>query len=373
MKIQYALMSCNADPRFTAYWPPVAAAWLKLGITPVCLFIPDDPATKLPAAPKDSIVHTVPSLNDVHIMPQVLMLRFWASYLYPNAIIAISDMDFVPLSTHFFHTQLAPYPDHTYIHLRPDPDEYKFTNISQIPEKVTRLNKMRYLKSWFHVAKGEVMHDVLNLLPDWETTCKKTLPYYLQRGGRIALPLYSWKSHRERVPWFGDEIYTSIQLHHSSHRPIYYISYQLAQYSGLIWDIIPLVRKSINIKRDRFVGIHLPPPNYPEDRRILEHLLCYGTVPKPKTIFWWYIRSCYWLVQSINVPKARARIAGPWVCLFLIILIWCVIRLFPPPKPYNRILLSVLWHKRTLLLVKSPLLTRPFYALLRIKNAFSLT
>ena len=70
MKIQYALMSCSAHPRYTEYWPSVARAWLGLGITPVCLFIPDT-THKLPEAP-GGIVHTISHLRDVPISIQGL-------------------------------------------------------------------------------------------------------------------------------------------------------------------------------------------------------------------------------------------------------------------------------------------------------------
>ena len=59
MRIQYALMSCTANTRYAEYWPLVAAAWLNLGIKPVCLFIPDNPAVKLPEVPGGT-VHTIP-------------------------------------------------------------------------------------------------------------------------------------------------------------------------------------------------------------------------------------------------------------------------------------------------------------------------
>ena len=184
MKIQYALVSCNTHPRFTAYWPIVAAAWLKLGITPVCLFVPDDPSRKLPAAHENSIVHTIPPLSDVHIIPQVLMLPFWASCLYPDAVVIISDMDFVPLSRPFFHTQLAAYPDHAYLHVLPFPVQDPWTHVNNIPEKITDISKIRYLYSCTHIAKGRVMQRILKLTPDWETTCKKNHALLFAKRGQ---------------------------------------------------------------------------------------------------------------------------------------------------------------------------------------------
>ena len=336
MKIQYALMSCNANPRYTAYWPTTAAAWLKLGITPVCLFIPDDPSRKLPAAPENSIVHTIPPLSDVHIMPQAVMLRFWASCLYPDAVVIISDMDFVPLSRPFFHTQLAVYPEHAYLHLQPFPVPYPWTHMADIPEKITHINKVRYLLAWFHVAKGKVMQNILNLSPDWGTTCRKIVPYYLQKEAKITIGRFSYQSHREVVPWFGEEIYTSIRLHHSGYSHIYYISHQEYQYSGPIWNIIPLASENISTKWDRFVGIHLSRPKDPEDSKMVEHLINYGQVPRPQMIWWWYIRFWYWLINSTDTLMNSIKIIGPWISFCLNVLVWCGLRLLPPPKLYKR-------------------------------------
>ena len=371
MNIQYALVSCNTHPHFTAYWPIVAAAWLKLGIIPVCLFVLDDPSRKLPTAPENSIVHTIPPLSDVHIMPQAAMLRFWASYLYPDAVVIISDMDFVPLSRPFFHTQLAAYPEHAYLHVQLLPVEYLWTPVNDIPEKITNISRMRYLQSSFHIAKGRMMHRILKLAPDWETTCKKILPYYLQEGAKITTGRFSHKSHKDAVPWFGDEIYTSIRLASASYAHIYYITHQEYQYSGPIWNIIPLVSENLSTKWDRFVGIHLPPPVDPEDGKMLAHLIRHGQVPRPQIIWWWYIRFWYQLINFTNTSMNSVKIIGPWTSLAVNILGWCVLHLLPPPKLYKRALLAVLWHKRTVLLAKHPSLKRFSDQLLSIKNVFS--
>ena len=368
MNIQYALVSCNTHPRYTAYWPIVAAAWLKLGITPVCLFIPDDPSRKLPTGPENSIVHTIPPLSDVHIMPQAAMLRFWASYLYPDAVVIISDMDFVPLSKGFFQTQLAVYPEHAYIHICPNSGPYPWTHMTNIPEKITHINKVRYLQAWFHIAKGRVMHRVLKLTPDWETTCKKIIPYYLQEGAKITIGRFSYLSHREKVPWFGEEIYTSIRLHHSDYSHLYCISYREKQYLNSIWNIIPLIRDSIDIKRERFVGIHLLWSDYAEDVGIAEHLFRYGTTPELPRFMRWYIRFWDWLINSTDVLSTKVRYIGPWLALILIILIWCLLRILPPIRYYNRALLIQLGSKQFKLLKQYPQTQHLLDPLLRIKN-----
>ena len=364
MRIQYCLISCNANPGYTQYWPAVARAWLKLGITPVCLFIPDT-THKLPEAP-GGIVHTIPPLRGVHIIPQVAMLRFWASYLYQDAVVCISDMDVAPLAQHFFSTQLARYPDHAYLHLYPFPTCYPFTHMSDIPEEITHISKIRYLQAWFHVAKGEIIHRVLKLSPDWETTCRKTIPYCLDKKTKITIGRYAWQSHRAPGPWFGDEIYPSIRLFYSNYRPIHYISYRRDQYLGLMRRE-SLFYPNIRRERDRHIGIYFPGGPHLEDRKVLELLLGHKITP----IFArHYIQFCNWLVESVYVPKRQGYL-GSWISLALIILIWCVLHILPCPKPYNRLVLIKLWWKRHALLTKHSTLKRFFDKLLRVESMFA--
>ena len=371
MKIQYALMSCNANPYYTEYWPTVASAWLKLGITPVCLFIPDNPTTKLPATP-GGIVHTIPALENIPIVIQATMLRYWGSWLYAKKTVIVTDIDLIPLSSHFFGNRLTTYPPSAYLHLKPDPNGYDFTAVSNIPENITHISKMRYLHAWFHVAKGEVMHRVLQLTSDWETTCKKTVPYYLHKGARITTDRHEWMAYTSMVCNYGDELYPSIRLHHSDYTSIHYVSYQLGEYAGLIGDnLIFLTKKNINVKNERYVGIHASRLSYKESKEIIEYLLTTGTIPKPHILLWWSIRFARWCIILTDIPQTKIRMIGPWLSLILIVLVWCLLHILPLPRPYNKILLTMLWNKRTALLGQHPRMMQFFYRLANIKNTFS--
>ena len=181
--------------------------------------------------------------------------------------------------------------------------------------------------------------------------------------------MYSYKSHKDTVPLFGDEIYPSLRLHHSGYSPIYYISYQESQYSGSIWNLIPLISESIDTKRDRFVGIHPPWSASLEDADIIEHLFRYGTVPNLPRFSRWYIRFWGWLVDFTDVLSTKASI-GPWLAIVLIILIWCLLHILPPIRYYNRALLVQLGSKQFKLLRQAPQTRYLLDPLLRIKNIF---
>ena len=392
MKIQYALMSCNANPRYTSYWPTVAAAWLKLDITPVLLFIPDNPSVKLPDAP--GIVHTIPPLKDVHIMPQLLMLPFWASHLYPNATLTCSDMDYVPLSRQFLGTQLMPYPEHAYIHLAERPS-YAFFGVSNINEKITSLKKIRYICSWFHIARGEVMQRVLELSPDWETTCKKILPYYVHKTAVITTSSYDWKSFWQReghaqgeVPWGGDEIYTSIRLHHSDYQPIYYLGTQkelvnwetvfrtsmyhtYRNHEVKFLDDLPRPFSNNQKEEEDYLGIHLGQTPYEEGKTVIEHLLVHHTIPRPSIILQVLIRCLNALVRFTTMLGTRVRFVGPWFAFALLILVWMILQIPGLPKIHKRMLLRMNDNGLTALRTNNYLMDQTWYRLVRIRRRFA--
>ena len=363
MKIQYALMSCSANPRYTAYWPIVAAAWLKLGVTPVCLFIPDNPSVKLPDAP-GGIVHTIPPLNDVHIFIQTLMLRYWGSCLYPKSTVLVSDIDLLPLSHHFFHEQLTACPEHAYAYLRNTPGKYTFHDLTNLPEKPASINNLRYLYGWFHIARGKIMHEVLGFTSNWETSCQKTIPYFLHKNSKITIT--NRPSYIGSKPYFGDEIWTSVRLHHSAYQPIHYISFPRDHYLGCI-TYYEIFNRDIQ-QGGRYVGIHLSLP-YSECKEIIEHLLATGSLPKPRGI--WVIIFLRRLIYFAGYPNKKIKIVGPWLSFILMILLWCVLRMLRMLglfKPYSKILAGGLGYKFSALLDQNPRLMRVYYQLVRARE-----
>ena len=361
MKIQYALMSCNANPRYTEYWPLVVAAWLKLGITPVCLFIPDNQTHTLPRAP-GGIVHTIPPLKDVHIAVQGLMLRYWGSVLYPKATVIVSDIDAVPLSKDFFSAELNTYPEDAYVHVTPSGShQYSFWAISNIPEAVTHIDKMRHLFAWFHIAKGGVMHRILNFSPDWETSCKKTIPYFIHKNSNISV---RWHANHQEIlwprplfPWSGDEIYTSIRLHHSNHRPVLYSPYSRP------YPFMSSQTMGIRHIEANYSCAHFAPLRYAEHKETIDLFLTKRRLPKPQTPWEWFMDCLTYLAQ-------RIKPVGPWLALILLTLSMVVARVLYRRR--QRELLGALWLKRQLLLItKYPSMSRLQNQVLKVRKLFS--
>ena len=363
MKIQYSLMSCTAHPRYTEYWPIVVAAWLKMGITPICLFIPNNPTVKLPKAP-GGIVHTIPPLNDVHITIQGLMLRFWGSYLYPKAIVATGDMDAIPLSKHFFQDQLAPYPDHAYVHLKHAAGEYNFYGMRNIPEKITSLEKVRYTASWFNIAKSEVMQRVLELSPDWETTCKKSIPYFLHKKARIRITGWEGKSEigpqnaAGSRPFYGDEIYPSIRLRHTSYHPTFYISYQPKHYYEGFINCHNIFQGALQAG-GHYTLAHFSPLRYSEYKCVIDCIVTKNRLPNSHLILGRY-------VDLINLPKKSIKGLGSWLSLILMLLSWFILRLLAALHIpfFNREFSNVLAEQ----LKRYRLIVCCYQQILRVKN-----
>ena len=331
MKIQYALMSCTADPRYTEYWPTTARCWLKLGITPVCLFIPNKPSPKLPEIP-GSIVHIVSPLDGVHITNQAMMLRFWASHLYPDATVIVSDIDFIPLSKDFFCTELRRYPEEAYIHLQtwkntPSHTGYPLTTITNIPEKITQIERTRYLTAVFHVAKGTIMRKVLELPSDWNTCCRKIIPYYLGKTARIKLVNSPNSGYDRATPCFGDEIYITIRLHHSNHHPIIYSPHSY-QYDHIISEQI--IGRFIDTETT-YIGIHLVDFRYSKHKETIEQLIKKEKLPKPQIACWdWFMDFTISLAKWIPI-------VGPILAFILRESMMLILRAFPQLIPFKPI------------------------------------
>lgn len=342
----------------------VATAWLKLGITPVCLFIPDNPNVTLPKAP-GGIVHTIPPLSDVHITIQGLMLRFWGSYLYPKAIVATGDMDAIPLSKHFFQEQLAPYPDHAYVHLKHAAGAYHFYGMDNIPEKITSLAKVRYTASWFNIAKGEIMQRVLELSPDWETTCKKSIPYFLHNKARIKIlgwentPEFSHQNIMSSRPFYGDEIYPSIRLRHSNYHPTFYISYQPKHYYEGYITCFNIFQNDLQAG-GHYTLAHFSPLRYSEFKNTIDCIVTKNRLPNFSLVLGRYVN---WL----NSPRRRIKRVDGWLSFTLTFLSWFMLLLL-------FVMLSIPFfrkeHRQILArqLKKSPRMNRWNQQVSRVKN-----
>jgi hypothetical protein len=182
MKINKAIMSSNDDPMYLDFWEPVSKVWKeKFNIEPVLVFIGDD------ETPIDETYGTVIRFKPIDSIPvylQTLWVRYWIPSQFPNDISIISDIDMFPLSKFYFIEQLESIDDNQYVHINPVVASYGT------------------LPSCYHIAKGSVYKNVLELHDTWEEsiTFLNNLQLGKDPGGNLT----------GRNKWFADEEHSSM-------------------------------------------------------------------------------------------------------------------------------------------------------------------
>jgi hypothetical protein len=99
MKLKYSVVSSDSNPEYLDFWPYVAKAWERIGISPVLLYIDNNP-------PPDWVyehgkVVYLESIKEWTIVQQAQCIRFWASRVLDKPFI-ISDMDMLPISKEYY-------------------------------------------------------------------------------------------------------------------------------------------------------------------------------------------------------------------------------------------------------------------------------
>jgi len=209
MKIQYALMSCNSNMNYLGYWPVVARAWRKLNITPVLFFIRDSDAISPP--PADGIVHTLEPLAGVEMSAQYTCARFWGAHLYLDDVVAISDIDLMPLSNDYFVGQLQDIPDDRYVHLGTLNIVRQARRLALLSdpnaEWSVRTDDVWKIRAFCHIARGRLLKKVLALPDTWEQTARTMALYNLDQM------LNDDRGRTLSARWGGDEWYPTAKIH----------------------------------------------------------------------------------------------------------------------------------------------------------------
>ncbi len=319
MKIKYALMSSNSDPKYLDFWPAAAEAWQKLGITPALFYIPDH-AADAPVVPQEvagTEVHTVPLLPDVHIVMQASLLRYWGSCKYPNDVVIISDIDLLPLSRQFFIEQLVEVADDRYVHLKFDNARYKHFYLCDAAAGARHdATRIRYLPACYHIAKGGLMHAVWwgsdvadssgetgSAPSDWKSCCERVLPYFRRREGEDMKHTFAPKTDTAQESGngifnrFGDELYSSARVHRFAHQEVFhYVTYPAQQYYFLnrnAWMYDPE-----RLRQGYYSAAHLPRP-YGQYKSAIDAL---RRRRAPPLIY----RALFWTIKAFGAAGRRS-------------------------------------------------------------------
>ena len=104
MELKYAVVSSDSNPEYLHFWPYVAKAWERIGITPVLLYI-DKEAPSSDVNQYGQVIY-LESITEWGIAQQAQCIRFWAAKLL-DAPFIISDIDMLPISEEYYKNGVA--------------------------------------------------------------------------------------------------------------------------------------------------------------------------------------------------------------------------------------------------------------------------
>jgi len=123
MNLKYAVVSSNSNPEYLDFWPYVAAAWKRIGIEPVLLYI--DPAGLPDNVAECGRTFYLESIPEWSIAQQAQCIRFWAAKLL-DAPFIISDMDMLPISKEYYENGVVDADDTCIVSYSSDVIQYRW-------------------------------------------------------------------------------------------------------------------------------------------------------------------------------------------------------------------------------------------------------
>jgi hypothetical protein len=151
MKIDIAIHSSDSNPFYLDFWPIVSKLWkTKFNITPLLVYI--DENHDIPIDTTYGMVLKMKPVSNVPLYLQCQWVRFWIPSLFPDKICITSDIDMLPVSKEYFVNQIRGISDDKYVHLNPN---------------------HQFIPACYHIAKGTVFQQVLELDKEWETSIRR--------------------------------------------------------------------------------------------------------------------------------------------------------------------------------------------------------
>jgi hypothetical protein len=184
MKIDRVILSSDENPLYLDFWPSVSKVWSEVfNIKPTLAVISDnkDILNSIDNTYGDVIRFDV--VDNVPVYLQALWIRYWIPKQYPDDVCIISDIDMIPLSKWYFIEQINNIDNNDYVHLNPC-----YVSYGTLP-------------SCYHVAKGKLFNEILNLHNTWEESVihLNNLNVGQNPGGEL----------NGKNQWFADEKHSS--------------------------------------------------------------------------------------------------------------------------------------------------------------------
>ena len=182
MKIQKAIHSSNDNPLYLDFWPVVSKIWrLYFNIEPILLYFGNqDVSTEYGSVIK------LPKVENIPEPIQTLWSRYWYTVNEPDTTFIISDIDMIPLSKKYFIENIKDVDEFKYVHINPCIDSYGM------------------FPSCYHIAKGSVFAQTLDLDNDWKDSLNTLLSFF-QNTENTNHPSLAFG-------WFYDEKYSTYKI-----------------------------------------------------------------------------------------------------------------------------------------------------------------
>ena len=226
MKIDLVIHSSDSNPFYLDFWPLVSRVWKEgFGLEPILLYI--DENHDIPISEAYGKVIKMKPVPNVPKYLQCLWIRYWYPSQVPDSVCMISDIDMFPVSKNYFIRQIVGIPDTKYVHLNPSHE---------------------FLPSCYHIAKGSLFKEVLNLEPTWEESVtalhNRELGHNCFDGTNPIL--------KDKLQWGSDEEYATRKIRGYPDQSLFVMihrTHQRIDRSHWVYSIA-------NIRRDVYADSH---------------------------------------------------------------------------------------------------------------------
>ena len=152
MNINKVILS-STDDEFLDFYPVVSKAWRKIGIEPVLFLI--NPKIETEDSSVISVDFSSEQIDSVFVSQNIRLL---GTCLFPDDILILSDIDMMPLSKEYFHTNIKKYSDDTFINMRKNVTK---NNMYPICYSVAQGN------TWIEVFQADSLSSIRKKLTEW--------------------------------------------------------------------------------------------------------------------------------------------------------------------------------------------------------------
>lgn len=160
MKLDKIIFSTSE--RFSVFWNLNAKLWkCKLGIEPVCLFFGD--RNNVEMSEEHGKIINVPIIPDIPLLIQITWSKFYWPIFEPETTWIIGDIDLLPLSAHWFTSEIVDVPGDQYLHLDADGicqlsgTKFNWANKELNAANQPYLGHDNNLPGHYHCGKGKIL------------------------------------------------------------------------------------------------------------------------------------------------------------------------------------------------------------------------